>query len=88
MRSDRLSLRVPTPLNNAMKKVCKDMGFKNVNACWNGSAIILVQVSRMLPRIVQVANAAAKRQDFVLDKWFAFPTDLAGMVDALKRLDK
>jgi hypothetical protein len=89
MRSRARSLRVPHVLDEAiLKEICNKLGFKNEHACWIGLAILAVQVARMLPRIVHVANANPKTQDFVLDKWFGFPTDLDGIVEQLKRLDK
>lgn len=89
MRSHPRSLRVPHTLDKAViNEVCNKLGFENEHACWIGLGIFAVQVARMLPRIVQVANATPKTQDFVLDKWFSFPTDLDGMVRELKKLDK
>lgn len=89
MRSRARSLKVPHTLDKAiLKDVCDTLGFENEHACWIGLGILAVQVARLLPRVVQVANAKPKTQDFVLDKWFSFPTDLDGIVRELKKLDK
>jgi hypothetical protein len=88
MRSHPRSLKVPHVLDEAIvKEICNKLGFENEHACWIGIGIMAVQIARMLPRIVAVANAKPKTQDFVLDKWLLFPTDLNGMLRELKKLN-
>jgi hypothetical protein len=88
MRSRRISLRIPWPLAEALDEICKQDGYENLHACIIGACIFTVQISRIIPRTVHVANSTPKTQDFVLDKWLSFPTDLSGMVNELKKLDR
>jgi hypothetical protein len=88
MRSRRISLRIPWPLAEALDETCKQDGYENLHACIIGACTFVVQVNRIHSRIIHVANAKPKTQDFVLEKWLSFPTDLDGMVNELKKLDK
>ena len=86
MRSKSLTVRIPWPLYSALERLCQEHHCENMHACIIGACTFAVQVSRIAPRVVEVANAKPKLQDFVLDKWLAFPTDLQGMVKELKKL--
>ena len=86
MRSKSLTVRFPWPLYGKLETLCAECGAENMHACVIGVCTFAVQLRAIIPRVVLVANANPKIQDFVLDKWFDFPTDLPGMVEALKRL--
>lgn len=88
MRSRRISLRVPWPLDDAMKTTCAALGFENDHACWIGAGIVFVQNYRRFKWVREIANAKPKDQSFMLEKMLRFPTDFAGMIRELKKLDK
>jgi hypothetical protein len=88
MRSRRVSLRVPWPLDDAMKKVCTEEEYENLNACWLGAGIRFVQDSRRRHWVRLIANAKATTKDYLLNNLLSFPTDIKAMMERLKRLDK
>ena len=88
MRSRRVSLRVPWPLADEMERICKEEEFQNTHACWIGAGVTFVQNNRRRSYVRVIANAKPRTQDYLLKHLFSFPTDLDGMVEYLKRLDK
>jgi hypothetical protein len=88
MRSRKKSNRIPWPLDDAMKKICKEEGYKNDNACTIGALVRFVQDHRRREWVRNLANAKPRTQDFIMSKMFSFPTDPEGMIRELRKLDR
>ena len=86
MRTKQISFRVTFKLHDQLDQLCKEEGYKNISRYLIAMCLAAVQAKRRNLRIRSVANADPKMQDFLIDGILGFPTDMDGMVKALKTL--